>query len=79
MDVEKKENKFAKKSLNAMKLKGGPFGIFKHPLCCKISKKLKRVPFGERKNLEKKSRNAKNKGGPFGIFQHPFCRKASKN
>ena len=35
---------FRKKSLNAEKLKGGPFGIFKHPMCCKISKKLKGDP-----------------------------------
>ena len=27
-----------KKSHNAEKLKGGPFGIFNHPICCKISK-----------------------------------------
>ena len=27
-----------KKSHNAEKLKGGPFGIFQHPFCRKISK-----------------------------------------
>ena len=46
------------------KTEGGPFGIFKHPICCKISKKLKGGPFGEKKILEKKSHNAeKLKGG----------------
>ena len=35
-----------RKNLNAGKLKGGPFGIFKHPICCKISKKLKGDPLG---------------------------------
>ena len=29
---------FEKKSYNAKKLKGGPFGIFQHPFCRKISK-----------------------------------------
>ena len=28
-------------------VEGGPFGIFKHPFCCKISKELKERPFGE--------------------------------
>ena len=70
---------FRKKSHNAEKLKGGPFGIFKHPICCKISKKLKGDPWGE-KNFGKKSLTMpKNKKGrPFGVFQHPFCRKKSK-
>ena len=40
---------FRKKSHNVEKLKGGPFENFKHPICCKISKKLKRGPFGEKK------------------------------
>ena len=37
------------RNLNAEKLKAGPFAIFKHPFCCKISKKLKGGPFGEKK------------------------------
>ena len=45
-----KKQIFEKKSHNAEKQKGGPFGIFKHPFCCKISKKLKGGPFGENKN-----------------------------
>ena len=27
----------------------GPFGVFKHPICCKTSKKLKGGSFGEKK------------------------------
>ena len=46
--VEGRKNKFSK-SHNAEKLKAGPFAIFKHPFCCKISKKLKGGPFGEKK------------------------------
>ena len=71
---------FEKKSHNAEKQNGGPFGIFKHLFCCEISKKLKGDPL-ERKKLQKKSLTMpKNlKGGPFGVFQHPFCRKTSKN
>ena len=44
---------------NAENLKGGPFGIFKNPICCKGSKKLKEDPL-ERKNLEKVSECQKN-------------------
>ena len=70
---------FQKKFHNAEKLKGGTLWDFKHPICCKISKKLKGGPFGEKKILEKKSHNAeKLKGWPFGVFQHPFCRKTAK-
>ena len=53
-----KKNKFSK-SYNSEKLKGGPFGIFKHPMCCEISKKLKGDPL-ERKNLEKSLTMPKN-------------------
>ena len=58
--------------------KRGPFGIFKHPICCKISKKLKGDPL-ERKNFEKVSQCRKKlKGGPSGFFQHTFCHKTAK-
>ena len=36
-----RRKKFSKKSHNAEKLKGGTLWDFKHPICCKISKKLK--------------------------------------
>ena len=74
------EKKFIGKSHNAEKLKGRPFGIFKHPMCCKISKKLKGGPSGEKKILEKKVSQCREteKVAPFGIFQHPFCRKTAK-
>ena len=57
--------------------KGGPFGIFKHPICCETSKKLKGGLW--RKKLEKKSHNAeKLEGGPFGVFQHPLSQNIKK-
>ena len=34
------------------KTKGAPFGVFKHPICCKISKKLRGGPFGEKKKSQ---------------------------
>ena len=73
------EKKILEKSLTMPKnWKGGPFGIFKHPFCCKTSKKLERDPL-ERKKIYKKVSMPKNwKGGPFGIFKHPFCCKISK-
>ena len=75
---EEKTN-FRKKVSQCRKTERGTVEIFKHPICCKISKKLKREPFGE-KIFRKKSHNAeKLKGGPFGVFQHPFYRKTSKN
>ena len=48
----------------------GPFGIFKHPICCKISKKLKGEPFGEKKILEKKVSQCRKteRGDPLGFF-----------
>ena len=45
--MEKKQS-FEKKSHNAEKLKGGPFGFFKHPICRKTAKKLKGGPFVEK-------------------------------
>ena len=35
--------------------RGGTFGIFKHLLCSKISKKIEGGPFGTIKNFSKKS------------------------
>ena len=37
--------------------KGGPFGIFQHPFCCKTPKKIEGGPFGGKK-IEKKSHSA---------------------
>ena len=50
--------------------KRGPFGIFKHPFCCKISKKLKGGPFGEKKILEKNVTQCRKteRGDPLGFF-----------
>ena len=67
----------ALKSHNAEKLKGGSFGVFKHPFCRKTSKNWNGEKFSF---LEKNLSAEKNcKEGPFGIFQHPFCRKTAKN
>ena len=61
--MEKKQL-FEKKVSQCRKTERGPFGIFKHPMCCEISQKLKGGPFGEQKILEKKCHNAeKLKGG----------------
>ena len=43
-----------KKSHNAENLKGKTLWHFKHQICCKISKRLKGGPFGEKKILGKK-------------------------
>ena len=75
-----RRKKLSKKSLTMLKnWKGEPFGIFKHPMCCEISKKLKGALW-RNKNFRKNLTMPKNwKGGPFGIFQHPFWRKTAKN
>ena len=44
-------------------VKGGPFGIFRHPLCCKISKQMKGRPFGAIQKFSKKSRIVPEKSG----------------
>ena len=49
--------------------RGTPFGIFKHPFCCKILKKLKGGPFGEKKIRKKVSQCRKTeRGDPLGFF-----------
>ena len=35
-------------------VKGGPFGIFRHSLCCKISKQMKGGPSGAIQKTSKK-------------------------
>ena len=60
------KNKISNKSLTMPKnLKGGFLGVFKHPICCKTSKKLKGESLGK-KFPEKKSRSAETnwKGDP---------------
>ena len=71
---------FRKMSHCAEKCKGGPFLIYKHAFCCKITKKLKEGPFGDIKKIFEKSHSAeKCKGGPFLIYKHAFCCKITKN
>ena len=57
-DPLEKKQPYEKKSRNAEKLKGGPFGVFKHPISCEISEKLKEDPLERKKISEKKSRSA---------------------
>ena len=67
-DPLEKKQIFEKKSHNPEKVKGGTFGIFKHPICCKISKKLK-GPFAEKIFKEKNLTVPKKlKGGTFWDF-----------
>ena len=47
------KKKFEKKSHNAVKTEGGPFGIFQDPFCHKNPKKLKGNPL--RKKIPEKS------------------------
>ena len=79
-DPLEKKQIFEKKSHNAEKLKGGPFGIFKHPICCKISKKLKGDPL-ERKKIRKKSHSAEKtkRGDPLGFSNIHSVAKQQKN
>ena len=48
-DPSEKKQIFEKKIHNAEKLKGGTLWDFKHPICCKISKKLKGDPLERKK------------------------------
>ena len=52
-----------KKSHNANKLKVGTLWDFKHPICCKISKKLKGDPLERKKFQEKVSQCRKTERG----------------
>ena len=45
---------FRKMSHSAEKCKRGPFLIYKHAFCCKITKTSKGGPFGTLKNFRKK-------------------------
>ena len=60
-------------SHNAEIVNGGPFGLFETPVCCKISKKIKRGPFGE-KNFRKKVSRCLKKLMGYGFFTQVFFR-----
>ena len=63
------KNKFSKKkSHNAEKLKGGLLEIFEHPICCKISKKLKGEPFREKKIRKVSQCRKTERGDTLGFF-----------
>ena len=49
-----KKNFFRKMSHSAEKCKRGPFLIYKHAFCSKITKNSKRGPFGDIKKISKK-------------------------
>ena len=79
LDPLEKKQIFEKKSPNAEKQKEGLFGIFKHPFCCKISKKLKGDPL-ERNNRKKVSQCRKTeRGDPLGFFNiHSVAKQQKK-
>ena len=55
-------------------VKGGPFLIYKHTFCCKITKNSKGGPFGDIKKISKKkshSAEKNSKGGPCSSVR--FC------
>ena len=70
-----------RKSHNAEKLKGGTFWDFKHPICCKISKKLKGDPLDRKKILGKKVSQCRKteRGEPLGFFNIHSDAKQQKN
>ena len=57
-------------SHSAENVKGGPFLIYKHAFCCKITKNSKGGPFGTIKNFRKKSHSAEKcrRGDPLGLI-----------
>ena len=63
-----RQTQFSKKSHSAEKIERGPFLIYKHAFCCKITKNSKGGPFGNFKKFSKKKSHTaeKNqKGDPF--------------
>ena len=65
----RRKNKVSKKISQCRKTERETLWDFKHPNCCKISKKLKGRPFEEKKVLGKKSHDAeKLRGGTFWGF-----------
>ena len=62
-----------KKSLTMpKKSKGGPFGIFQHPICRKTPEKLK--PFAEFFSKESRTLSKKLKGGSFSFARYCMLR-----
>ena len=54
-------------------LKGGPFGIFQHPFCCKTPKKVEGGAFVVKKVFLKKVAQCR-KNGPFGLVRYCMLR-----
>ena len=66
------KNSFGKCRTVPKNIKGGPFLIYKHAFCSKITKNSKGDPLGTLKKFGKKSRTVpkKNrKGGPFSLVR----------
>ena len=75
----RRKKQIFEKNLTMPKNWKGTLWYFKHPICCKISKKIKGTLWREYNFRKKCLTMPKNwKGGPFGVFQHTFCRKTSK-
>ena len=68
------KNIYFQKTHNA---KWGPFGLFQHPFCYRISKILKGGPLETLKSFRKKSLTVpkKLKGGPFSLVRLCKCTK----
>ena len=82
------KNNHFEKSHNVENCKGGPFGLFENPVCCKISKKLKRDPLETLKSCPKKTKNdhfeqshsdEKCRRVALGFFNIPSVAKYQKN
>ena len=70
--TKKFRNTFEKPNDRTGALKRGQFGIFQHPSCCKISKKIRGDHLVQSKNFEKVCRKVKNtiaKGTSLGCFR----------
>ena len=59
MNVQSRRFIKGSKSAVFKPVKGGPFELFEHPVCCKISNKLKGVSFEDRMffNFRNKTKN----------------------
>ena len=61
LEIFEKNFSFGKCRVVLKNVKGGPFLIYKHTFCCKITKNSKGGPFGDIKKISKKSRTVPKK------------------
>ena len=74
LEIFEKNFSFGKCRVVPKNVKGGPFLIYKHTFCCKITKNSKGGPFGDIKKISKKkshSAEKNSKGGPCSSVR--FC------